>query len=167
VREVRDDRLERLFEKAAALAAEERAAFLEEACGADPSLRAKLESLLADAGEADGFLDRVIGLAVARAAEAFTDPSKGTGEPETDPLVGEDVGPFHVLERLGSGSMGVVYSARDTRLDRLVALKFLPLHLSADARARARLKSEARAISALDHPNLAQGEARSWSPARR
>jgi serine/threonine-protein kinase len=155
VDETREDRLERLFEEAAALPAEARAAFLAEACGADPALRAELESLLADAGEADGFLDRVAGPAVVRAAEAFADPLEGTEEPSADPLVGEDVGPFQVLERLGSGSMGVVYSARDTRLDRLVALKFLPLHLSADPKARARLKTEARAISALDHPNLA------------
>jgi serine/threonine-protein kinase len=155
VDEIREDRLERLFEEAAALPAEERGAFLEQVCGADLSLRSELESLLADTGEAEGFLDRVAGPALARAGEAFADPPEGTGKPEVDPLVGEDVGPFRVLERLGSGSMGVVYRASDTRLDRHVALKFLPLHLSADAKARARLKSEARAISALDHPNLA------------
>jgi serine/threonine protein kinase/TolB-like protein/Tfp pilus assembly protein PilF len=155
VDEAREAKLERLFEAAAALPPEDRPAFLEEKCGADPALRAELESLLADAQEADGFLDRVAGPVVARAAEAFTDPTESTGELDTDPLLGVGVGPFQVLERLGGGSMGVVYKARDTRLNRLVALKFLPLYLSADAQARARLMSEARATSALDHPNLA------------
>lgn len=153
--EARERRLERLFAEAAGLSLEERPAFLEETCGADPSLRAELASLLADAGEADAFLDRVAAPAIARAAEALTDQSEDARKEAVDPLVGEELGRFQVLERLSDGSMGVVYKARDTRLDRLVALKFLPLHLSADARARARLLSEARAASALDHPNLA------------
>jgi len=155
VAETREERLERLFAETAALPPEERHAFLEETCRADPSLRAELASLLADAGEAEAWLDRVVGPGMARAAEVLTDPWEGNEQRAVDPLVGEAVGRFQILERLGGGGMGVVYKARDARLDRLVALKFLHLHQSADPRARARLMSEARAVSALDHPNLA------------
>ena len=67
---------------------------------------------------------------------------------------GQRVASYEIVAPLGHGGMGIVYRAYDTRLDRHVALKFLPSHRASDAAARARLADEARAASALDHPNI-------------
>jgi serine/threonine protein kinase len=69
-------------------------------------------------------------------------------------MSGQRVSHFEILERLGQGGMGVVYKARDLKLDRLVALKFLPVHLDAEEAARQRFAREARTASALDHGNI-------------
>ena len=73
---------------------------------------------------------------------------------ETDAHIGRRIAHYQVEAKLGGGGMGVVYKARDTKLDRLVALKFLPQHLSLDAEAKARFLHEAKAASALDHVNI-------------
>ena len=67
---------------------------------------------------------------------------------------GTRLGPYEIESPLGAGGMGEVYRARDTRLDRDVAIKVLPAHLSQNTELRARFEREARAISGLQHPNI-------------
>ena len=67
---------------------------------------------------------------------------------------GAKLGPYEIVAPLGAGGMGEVYRARDTRLDRSVAIKILPTHLSENPEARDRFDREARAISSLSHPNI-------------
>ncbi len=127
--------LEELYERARAMSPAARAAFLAEACRSEPTVAAELRSLLAHAEPGEAFF---AGLAGAVAS----------------PVAGHRLGQYRLLGTLGSGGMGTVYRAYDARLDREVALKFLPPHLGSQPEARERLLVEARAAAALEHPNV-------------
>src|SRR5215813_5249241 len=69
-------------------------------------------------------------------------------------LAGTRLGPYEIVAPIGAGGMGEVYRAKDTRLDRMVAIKILPLHLSKNSDLKQRFEREARAISSLSHANI-------------
>ena len=115
----------------------ERRAYLDQAC-ADDSLRREVESLIAAHEQGDSsFMER---------------PVAGNNEALKP---GTKLGPYEILSRLGAGGMGVVYRARDARLERDVAIKVLPLGLLADKATRKRFRKEALALAKLNHPNIA------------
>ena len=138
--------VDRLFEAALDRPPAERPAFLDAACAGDTALRGEVERLLAADEEGAGFLTGVPGELL---GAAFGDSGRGPA-----PLSGRTISHFRIGEPLGSGGMGVVYEAEDTRLGRSVALKFLAPELVRDPAAKARFLTEARAASALDHTNL-------------
>src|SRR5215211_6243288 len=136
-------RLEELLAATLELPADARSDVLDRECEGDAALRAELDSLLA-AHDKTGILDEPILLWSGQAA----DPTGADLPP------GAIVAHYEIQEQLGSGGMGVVYRARDLRLERTVALKFVAPALSADARAKRRFLKEARAAGALEHVNV-------------
>ena len=134
-------RAREVFERALALPASERPPFVSAACGGDQVLGDEVRRMLESHGRAAGFLSTP---AVALLDQASAMPS----------LDGQRIGPYLLGARIGTGGMGVVYKARDTRLNRTVAIKVLPSDIAADLQARERFDREGRAIAALNHPHI-------------
>jgi len=132
-------KIDEIFHAALQRKPEERVSFLEENCAHDSALYADVKALLVSYEEDDSFFEDSVS---ALAAEMFAD------------RVGETIGPYEVLSQLGSGAMGVVYLAQDVRLGRKIALKLLPSQFTNDKDRLRRFQQEARAASALNHPNI-------------
>ena len=137
--------VDRLLEAALDRAPDDRAAFLREACPDDEALRQEVEALLTHATSAGDFLERPALELLGRVLVEGGNPS----------LLGRQLGPHRILSLLAIGGMGEVYRARDTRLNRDVAIKVLPEQLALDPDRLARLKREAQVLASLNHPNIA------------
>jgi eukaryotic-like serine/threonine-protein kinase len=120
----------------------ERTAFLDEACAGDTGLRAEVEALIESHAKAATFIE----------SPAYELMAGSLSESHLVP--GHAIGPYQIINRLGAGGMGDIYLAEDTRLGRKVALKALPTHFTKDPERVRRFQLEAKAASALSHPNI-------------
>ena len=124
--------------------ADEREAFLRDACGGDDALEREVRSLILLDESADGFLSRPAIEGAVRHLASEADKS----------LIGRVFGRYRIVGKLGAGGMGVVYKAEDLELKRFAALKFLSGDLAGEPESLSRFRREARAASALNHPNI-------------
>jgi hypothetical protein len=132
-----------IYHAALRVAAEERSAFLANACSGDESLRRDVESLLAATEHSGAIIDRP--------ASEIAAPLIAADGTEVAPPT--RVGRYEIVSPIAVGGMGTVYKARDTQLNRPVAIKFLSPDL-ADESARRRFQQEAKMASALNHPHI-------------
>ena len=148
--------IERLYHAALERDADERAAFLAAACGGDEALRHEVESLLAHLSESQAIsLKPRRQRRIARCCRLprRSSPARGAAS-VPGRFVGTTFGSYEIKALIAAGGMGEVYRAVDTRLNRTVAIKTLPEHLSADPARRERFKREAKIVSSLNHPHI-------------
>ncbi len=133
-----------LYHAALELEPDRRKAFLDEACAGNDELRHEVEELLASNEQAGNFM----------AAPAVEIVSQSQPENESEKLIGQSLGQYRVLSRIGAGGMGEVFLAEDNRLNRKVALKILPAEFVSSPDRVRRFEREAKAASATAHPNI-------------
>src|SRR5207247_63800 len=136
--------LKQIFQSAIERNAAERSAFLNQACADDPALRSQVESLIASHDQAGDSIE-------AMAAEAATEM---LDDDQAVSIVGKQISHYQVGSRIGRGGMGEVFLAHDTSLGRKVALKLLRSDFTRNEERLRRFQQEARAASALNHPNI-------------
>jgi serine/threonine protein kinase len=135
--------IESVFQEALQRDPAEREAYVREACRDDSDLRREAASLLANHNDSADSMP----WAAAAAAQLIAEPASLKG--------GQRLGPYEILAPIGAGGMGEVYRARDTKLDRDVAIKILPPAFAADCDRMARFEREAKVLASLNHPNIA------------
>src|SRR5664280_300932 len=134
-------KMEALYHAALETSGAERAALLAQS---DPEIRRAVEALLAHADSGEGVLDR----------PAWEQENTSlSAVPQF--LPGEQLGCYRLIGKIGVGGMGVVYRARDTKLEREVAIKVLPASVAQDSARRARFEREGKVLASLNHPNIA------------
>ena len=136
--------LDQLFHSALERAASERAAFLDDACADNDSLHKQVEALLAAYEEANSFIEQ----------PALNVEARSIANDSCQLTKGQLIGHYRIISQLGAGGMGEVYLTEDTKLGRKVALKILPDALASDHQRMSRFVLEAKAASALNHPNI-------------
>ncbi|HEX5875504.1 MAG TPA: protein kinase [Pyrinomonadaceae bacterium] len=142
----------RIFKSAISLDDEARVAYVARQCGVDESLRAEVEKLIDSHQQAESG-NFIGGAAVEQIAALLVDENEGKAS-ERALNKGQQLGSYVVLDRLGAGGMGEVYLARDSRLDRTVALKVLSQDVASDKRRMQRFRQEAKVASSLNQPNI-------------
>ena len=133
-----------IFNSAIAYRPEERSSFISQACSGDEELRSEVESLIASHEESGSFIDQ----------PAFEAAASLLASEPAELIPGQTIDSFEVISFLNRGGMGEVYLAEDKRLGRKVALKLLPSSFTSDDDRLRRFEQEARAASALNHPNI-------------
>jgi eukaryotic-like serine/threonine-protein kinase len=140
----RYQQIDRVFQATLAVDPEKRAAYLDEACSGDETLRREVESLITSDEGGLSFIDE----------PAFEMAARVLASDEPALAPGDRIDRYVVVSLLGSGGMGEVYLAHDEKLDRKIALKLLPSHFTTNEERLRRFQQEARAVSALNYPNI-------------
>jgi Tol biopolymer transport system component/tRNA A-37 threonylcarbamoyl transferase component Bud32 len=136
--------IKEVFQAALELDQNARSGFLDHACGDDAELRKEVDGLLTAHAQTANIVDQSVFQLAARLIEAG----------DSDWLIGRRIGPYQITREIGRGGMGEVYLAQDARLGRRVAIKLLPARFTFEEDRVRRFQQEARAASALNHPNI-------------